>query len=465
MATKLTGRLGVPALVLFLVFGMLAGSEGLDLIYFDNAIVAQLFGVLALIIILFEGGLQTEAPQVWKVKWEAITLATLGVLLTAAIVGAFASYILDVPLLDGFLLGSIVGSTDAAAVFMVLGAKNIKKKLSSILEAESASNDPMAIFLTLSLLQILVNDEANIWVFIGNFFWQMGAGVFLGYLIGKISVKMINKIEFDAAALYPVFSLGLGILTYSLVDWVNGSGFLAVYVAALVIGSSELANRYSILRFNEGVAWMMQILMFVMLGLLVFPSQVIQVVVPGTILSLLLMFVARPIGVLLCMLPFKMSWRGRLFLSWAGLRGAVPIVLATFPLIAEYEYSQLFFNAVFFVVVTSALVQGLTISPLARWLGLEEEEKESSSYSLELVSLKRTRSDIIELSIAEDAPVVGHQLQELDLPTDTLINAIVRDDRIIIPHGETRIEAGDVLFVLVTKKNSRAVKKYLLGSS
>lgn len=312
-----------------------------------------------MIIILFEGGLQTEAPQVWKVKWEAITLATLGVLLTAAIVGAFASYILDVPLLDGFLLGSIVGSTDAAAVFMVLGAKNIKKKLSSILEAESASNDPMAIFLTLSLLQILVNDEANIWVFIGNFFWQMGAGVFLGYLIGKISVKMINKIEFDAAALYPVFSLGLGILTYSLVDWVNGSGFLAVYVAALVIGSSELANRYSILRFNEGVAWMMQILMFVMLGLLVFPSQVIQVVVPGTILSLLLMFVARPIGVLLCMLPFKMSWRGRLFLSWAGLRGAVPIVLATFPLIAEYEYSQLFFNAVFFVVVTSALRAGL----------------------------------------------------------------------------------------------------------
>ncbi|GGA40357.1 K+/H+ antiporter [Kroppenstedtia guangzhouensis] len=460
LTTKVSSRMGVPALVLFIAVGMLVGH----FFYFDNAELAQFFGVLALIIILFDGGTQTQWTDIKQVKWESLTLATIGVLITTAIIGGFAALILDVSLFEGLLFGAIVGSTDAAAVFMVLGSKSIQRKMRSILEAESGSNDPMAVFLTISLIEVIMGNQANIWTFIGSFFWQMALGLLLGYVLGRIAVWLINRIHLEAGGLYPVLTIGLGLLIYGLVAAIGGSGFLAVYVAGLVIGNSEISNRYSTLRFNEGFAWMMQILMFILLGLLVFPDQVIQVVIPGFSLSLLLMFVARPIGVLICTAFFKMTWKERTFLSWAGLRGAVPIILATFPMLAGYEQSQLFFNVIFFVVVSSALIQGLTISPLAQYLNLAEDEKNTTSYSLELVSIRRANADIIELSIQEDSPIVGKAIRALQLPKDTLINAIIRDDQVITPKGKTVIEEGDVLFVLVSKENSASLKKQMLGS-
>lgn len=461
LTTKISSRVGVPALVLFIAVGMFVGH----FLYFDNAELAQLFGILALIIILFDGGSQTQWSHIKKVKWESFTLATLGVLITTAVIGFFASLILDVPLLEGLLFGAIVGSTDAAAVFMVMGSQRIQRKMRSILEAESGSNDPMAVFLTISLIEVIMGNQSNLWAFIGSFVWQMSLGLLLGVGLGRVAVWLINKIQLEAGGLYPVLTVGLGLLIYGLVAALNGSGFLAVYVAGIVIGNSEISNRYSTLRFNEGLAWMMQILMFILLGLLVFPGQVVEVLLPGFALSLLLMFVARPIGVLISTPFFKMTWKERTFLSWAGLRGAVPIILATFPMLAGFEHSQMFFNVIFFIVVSSALIQGLTISPLANYLDLAEGEKTTTSYSLELVSIRRANADIIELSIQEDSPIVGKAINSLQLPKDTLINAIIRNEKVITPKGKTVIREGDVLFVLVSKENSASVKKRLLGTN
>ncbi|MFD0961279.1 potassium/proton antiporter [Paenibacillus chungangensis] len=457
MMTKFSSRLGVPSLVFFIAVGLLLSK----FIYYDDAYLTQLFGILALIVILFEGGLQTKWNNVKPVIVPSAILATVGVLITAGIIGVLAKIILDLTWLEGMLFGAIVGSTDAAAIFAVLGTKNIKTKLTATLEAESGTNDPMAIFLTISLIELIQHPDTSFASLILGFVWQMGLGLLMGVMLGKASVWIINKINLDSSGLYPVLSMALAILTYSGTAMLNGSGLLAVYVMAVWVGNSDLTYRHSIFRFNEGFAWMMQISMFILLGLLVFPDQLVSVIWQGLGLSILLMFVARPIGVFISMFFLKYNMKEMTFISWAGLRGAVPIVLATYPLIAGLENSQLIFNVVFFVVLTSALVQGSTVSFVAGKLGLLGKQKAIAPHTLELVSIGKTNSEIIEIDVEEQSPVAGKKIQHAELPEDALITAIVRQDKIITPRGQTVIEPGDVLYVLLPKNSREKIKQQL----
>lgn len=463
LVTKFSTRLGVPALVLFIGVGMLVGSDGLNFVYFDNAEIAQLIGVFALIIILFEGGLQTKWSTIKPVLPSAAILATLGVLITSLVVGVAAKYILDISWLEGFLVGSIVGSTDAAAVFSVLKEKNIKGNVKAALEAESGTNDPMAMFLTLSVIQLITQEQSGIWTLIGTFFWQMGLGLVLGLIIGRIGSVSINRINLDSSGLYPLFGIAFAFLTYSITSLADASGLLAVYIAALVIGNSDLTYRHSILRFNEGFAWMAQIVMFVILGLFVFPTELFNLtnIVSGLLISVILIFVARPIAVFLNLFKSQYHFKEKLFLSWAGLRGAVPIVLAVFPMLAGIENSQIIFNAVFFVVLTSTLVQGSTITFMTKKLGLEGKVKTQPIHSLELISIGKTNVEMVEYYVTEKNIIIGQSLEELVLPDNSLINAIIRDGSIITPNGQTTIKEKDTLYILVQRKSKPKLKKVL----
>lgn len=459
LATKFSTRLGLPSLVLFLLVGM--GMN--QFVFFENVEITQLIGIMALIIILFEGGTQTKWSQIKPIIGSASILATFGVLITSAIAGLAAMYILNFSLLEGMLFGAIVGSTDAAAVFSVLGNKNIKRKLTSTLEAESGSNDPMAVFLTVAFIEIIQIPDSSIWTAVGSFFLQMGLGLILGVALGKLTVLIINHIKLDTAGLYPVLALAMASLTYILTDSIGGSGLLAVYVMAVVVGNNDLLYRFTILRFNEGFAWMMQILMFILLGLLVFPGQLLEIFWQGIALSIILMFVARPIAVFLSLIFMKYNLKEQVFVSWAGLKGAVPIVLATYPIIAGIESSQLIFNAVFFVVLISALVQGSSLSWLAEKLKLTGKEKEDLLPSLEIINLGTTDSEIIEVAITEKSPAVDTSLIDLILPDNTLIIGIIREGELITPTGNSVIHMNDTLYVLSHKKSREKAKAVLIG--
>ncbi|MCM3160584.1 potassium/proton antiporter [Metabacillus litoralis] len=463
LTTKFSTRLGVPALVLFLMVGMIMGSDGLGLIHFDNPELTQLIGIFALVVILFEGGLQTKWSSVKSVTVPSLSLATIGVLLTTIVVAVAAKLIFDVTWLEGFLFGAIVGSTDAAAIFAVLKGQNIRDRLSSTLEAESGTNDPMAVFLTLSIIELMTVDNPSYLLLIGSFIWQMGAGLLLGLLFGKFAGFAINKINLDSSGLYPIFALAFSLLTYSLTDIIGASGLLAVYIAALVIGNGDLTYRHSIFRFNEGFAWMMQILMFIILGLLVFPSQIFNtyIIFKGLLLAIILIFIARPVAVFLSTIKLGFTNKEKVFLSWAGLKGAVPIVLATFPMTMGLEDSQLFFNVVFFVVLTSALIQGSTISLIASKLGLNGPKKVEAPHSLELVSIGKANAEIVEFEVSETSIITNKLLKDIKFPKEVLINAIIRDGDLVTPYGETKIQAGDFLYILVSKRREKELTSFL----
>ncbi|PMC36000.1 potassium/proton antiporter [Bacillus sp. UMB0899] len=463
ITTKFSSKLGVPALVLFMGVGMIMGSDVLGLIYFDNPKLAQLIGILALVVILFEGGLQTKWSSVKSVATPSLSLATLGVLITTIVVAIAAKLIFNVSWLEGFLFGAIVGSTDAAAIFAVLKGQNINERLSSTLEAESGTNDPMAVFLTLSLIEMLSSDTTSYLMLIGSFVWQMAVGLGLGYILGRFASYAINKINLDSSGLYPIFALAFSLLTYSLTDLINASGLLAVYIAAIVIGNRDLTYRHSIFRFNEGFAWMMQILMFIILGLLVFPSQFlsIELIFKGLLLSIILICIARPVAVFLSTIKMKFSINEKIFLSWAGLKGAVPIVLATFPMTMGIENSQLIFNVVFFVVLTSALIQGSTISIFAEKLGLNGPKKTEAPHTLELVSIGKANAEIIEVEVNAQEHIINQPLKDIEFPKEVLINAIIRNGLLVTPHGDTKIKSGDILYILVSKKKMNELKQFL----
>ncbi|MDV2683363.1 potassium/proton antiporter [Alkalihalophilus lindianensis] len=463
LAAKFSSRFGVPALVLFILLGMAVGSDGIGFIHFENTKIAQLLGIFALVIILFEGGLQTKWQTVKPVLLPSISLATLGVCLTSCIIAVFAKFILGVSWLEGMLFGAIVGSTDAAAVFAVLKGHNIRERLGATLEAESGANDPMAVFLTLSFIQLIITESTHVLLMLLSFVWQMGAGLIIGLTLGKLASIAINRINLDSSGLYPVFTVAFALLTYSLTALIGASGLLAVYICALVIGNHDLTYKHSIFRFNEGFAWIMQISMFVILGLLVYPSQLLdgKIIVIGLLISTILIFIARPIAVFLTTWGMKFDWRERVFLSWAGLRGAVPIVLATFPLIAGLENSQLFFNLIFFIVLTSTLIQGSSIHFFAKILSLTGPKKVTPMHTLELISIGKANAEIIEYEVNEETAIVGQQLKDISFPKDVLINVIIRDGELITPTGETKIEIEDTLYILVSRKSEQELKNLL----
>lgn len=453
VASKASGRLGVPALVLFLAVGMLAGSDGPGGIPFDNAWQAQSLGVVALVLILFAGGLETVWACVRPVLARALALSTVGVLVTAVLVGMFARVVLGFSLLEGILLGAIVSSTDAAAVFSVLRGKDLglKGDIKPLLELESGSNDPMAVFLTVGLTNVLANTDASLTALVPMFARQMVLGALCGYLMGRAMVFIVNRLRLGFQGLYPVLVLSLVFLTYGATALVGGNGFLAVYLAGLVMGNRDFLHKRSLKGFYDGLAWLMQIAMFLTLGLLVFPSRLVPVIGVGLLVALFLMFVARPLSVFLTLLPSKMNIREKTLVSWVGLRGAVPIILATFPLLAGLPNADTMFNLVFFIVLTSVLLQGTSLPVVARLLAVDEPAPARPQYPLEFVPTKNLRGELVEVSVPPGGSIVGRQIVELSIPRGVLIALIGRDNEFIVPNGGTVLQAGDKLLVLAGK--------------
>lgn len=454
IASKASGRLGVPALLLFLVIGMLAGSEGPGGIEFDNARLAQSLGVVALSFILFAGGLETQWGSISSEIWRALSLSTLGVVITATLVGVFATMVLKFSILEGMLLGAVVSSTDAAAVFSVLGSRKVslKGRLKSLLELESGSNDPMAVFLTLGIIRIMTTPGSSLWELVPSFFLQMGLGSVLGYALGKAMVFVINRLRLEYEGLYPVFSLAGVLFIYGLTASIGGNGFLAVYMAGILMGNQEFIHKKSLILFHDGLAWLMQITMFLTLGLLVFPRRLPPIAGIGLIVSLFLMFVARPISVFTSLLFTKLNYRMKAMISWVGLRGAAPIILATFPLVAGIPKADTIFNLVFFIVLTSVLLQGTTITQTSKWLKVASLFSKRRQYPLEFVPSRDSKSDLVELTVPDDSLIRGKQIVDLHLPKTALIVLLNRNDDFIVPRGGTLLEPGDRLLVLSDKQ-------------
>jgi cell volume regulation protein A len=455
VSTKLSARVGVPGLVLFLLLGMLAGSEGVGGLPFEDYRMAHAIGTAALAMILFDGGLSTSLTAV-RLTWKpSAVLATFGVLITAVITGLAAAWILQISLLEGLLLGSIVGSTDAAAVFSVLrsGGAHLSTRLASTLEIESASNDPMAIFLTVGCIEVLLGNVAPGPGLLGLLVTQMLIGGVFGFVGGYAAAWVVNRIELGAAGMYPVLVSAFGLLTFGLAAHLGGSGFLAIYLAGVVIGNQRIVFRRGIRLFHDAIAGLSQITMFVVLGLLSFPSRLLDVGGKALLISLVLVLVARPAAVLLSVLPFKFTRRELAFISWVGLKGAVPITLATFPLmLATPEVSlqaPLLFDVVFFIVVVSAVVQGSSLAPMARWLGLEQPRPPEPPVTLEISSLRHVDGEVADYAVGEDSRAAGRQVKELGFPEGAVIALVARGERIIPPQGRTRIEPGDHVIVVL----------------
>ena len=450
LASRAADRVGVPALLLFLAVGMLAGSEGFGGLPFDDAPVAAAVGTVALALILFSGGLDTNWASVRPVLPHAAGLATAGVALTALGVGLAAHLLLGFSLLEGLLLGAIISSTDAAAVFAVLRSKGVhlKGRLKPLLELESGSNDPMAVFLTVAFLQLLTQPSASAGDLAAGFLLQMPLGAAVGYAAGRFGVFLVNRIKLGYEGLYAVLTLSLALLTYGLAYVVGGNGFLAVYLAGIVIGNRPLIHRRSLLLFHDGAAWLMQIAMFLTLGLLVFPSRLVPVAWEGLLVAAVLMLVARPAAVFLCLLPSRLTTREKAFVSWVGLRGSVPVVLATYPLVAGAPRADEVFNIVFFVVLLSVLAQGSTVPLAARLLGVDAPPPARREYPLEFNPVEGLKSELKELAVPEGSPWAGRPVVDLGLPSGLLIVLIARGDEFVQPKGATRLAVGDTLLVL-----------------
>lgn len=465
LASKASTRLGVPALLLFLVIGMLSGSEGPGGIEFDFPRLAQSLGVVALIFILFAGGLDTEWSMVRPVLWQGVALSTLGVGLTALLVAWFAVRILNFSLYEGLLLGSIVSSTDAAAVFAVLRSRNVslKEPLKPLLELESGSNDPMAVFLTIGFISLLVNKEITLMDLLPMFALQMSVGALLGWIMGKGMVFAINRSRLEYDGLYPVLSLALVLFTYSFTDFVGGNGFLAAYLAGLIMGNSRFVHKVSLMRFHDGLAWLMQIIMFLTLGLQAFPSRLIPIIGIGLLASFFLMLVARPLGVFLTLAFTRMSWKDKTLISWGGLRGAVPIILGTFPILAGVPQADMIFHLVFFIVLTSVLLQGTSLPAVVRWLGLEHPLPSTPQFSLPLDSRDSIRTGLAEIAIPPTSKAVGKQIVELGLPKHVIIMMIARDKHAFIPTGRSLIHPDDKVLVFADSEMLGETMKIIDG--
>jgi cell volume regulation protein A len=460
LVTKLSRRLNVPALLFFVIVGMLAGSEGFGGIEFENYQLAQDVGLIALALILFAGGLDTS-PRVLSLGLRpAASLATLGVVVTALMLGGFTAWWLGWSILEGVLLGAIVGSTDAAAVFLILRGHNTKlaRPVESTLEVESGLNDPMAVFMTIAITEALMSPAGLSGVdVLFRLGYQAVAGTAIGLGFGIAGAWAINRVRLESSGLYPVMTLALGLGTFTLTDAVEGSGFVAVYLAGLMIGQRLTVSQRLIIDFHDGLAWLMQIVMFVALGLLSFPSRLWAVAGDGLILSAVLMVIARPAAVFVSLVFSRFDLRERLLISWVGLRGAVPIILATFPVAAGLPNGLLFFDLIFFVVVTSVLLQGTTISWAARLLGLHSQRRPEPRHRLHITSIEQTDRRIMDYYLDQKSRAVGRLIKDLPFPHETFIAMIVRGGQVLAPKGQTRLEVGDHLFVLCRKHDQQDI--------
>ena len=460
-AAMIADRARVPSLVLFLGLGMLVGSEGVGGVDFEDVELTQTLGTIGLVLILFEGGLTAGWQEIRPVLKTAVSMAIVGTLLTALIGALFAAWLFDLGTLEALIVGSAIAATDSAAIFAVLRGSTLRRRLARALEGESGMNDPIAVLLVAGFIAWLQEPGYGLLDMVVEFSGDLLIGALVGAAVGLGARWAFTRLDYPTPGLYPVASMAAAALSFGLADVSHGSGFLAVYLTGLTLGTGLLPARRTVTAFHQGLSWVAQISLFFLLGLLVFPSGLIDVALEGIALALAIIFIARPIATLVATQVESFRFRERVMLSWAGLRGAVPIWLATLPVVAGVEGSELLFNVVFFVVVGSTLIQGYTFEPLAQRLGLTTGESALPQPVVETGMIQELGGDVLAFRVEPDDAAAGHMVKELGLPREALVNLIVRDGEAILPRGSTPIESGDEIHLLVRRESRTEINRIM----
>jgi cell volume regulation protein A len=467
IATLISARLGAPMLLIFLIIGMLAGEDGIVGIQFDNPQTAFLIGSIALVIILFDGGMRTHPERFRVALAPASMLATLGVVITCGVVGVSAAYLLDLSIMEGLLLGAILSSTDAAAVFSIFQSQRlrIKQRVASTLEIESGSNDPMAVMLTLTLVSVLAQDAKLDWLVLLSFLQQAVVGAAMGYGAGRVFVFLCRKLPLSFA-FFPLLAVASSIFIYAITNSFGGSGFLAVYLMGYLVGNARLPQIIHILRMHDGLAWISQISMFLMLGLLVVPSNLKEHLIDALILAGILIFIARPLAVLISLVPFRFPVKDQIFISWVGLRGAVPIILALFPWLAGVPNEHLYFDVAFVVVIVSLVLQGWTLVPVARWLKLEVPGELAPDQAMPLDAIpSKDVMEVLAFSVTDQSPIRGICWHDLKFSVPIQFLGIIRDGEWQLPFTEPVFNSRDTLMVLAKLKDVKKISNILASEA
>lgn len=448
ISTKVSAKLGLPLLIGFILIGIVVGSDVLNLFYFDNAVLTKRIADILLIFIIFDGGFRVTRDAFKSVTGPSLTLATVGVALTSGILGILIHLVLKFDLIYSFIISSIISSTDAATVFMITRANPIKTKLATTLNVESAANDPMAILLTITFIQVATQAFHSPIVAVMSLLWQFIGGVLIGFICYKLSILVFNSLKSDNRGNYNVLILGCILFAYGISDLLKANGIIAVFFMGFWLGNANFPAKRGVSSFLDTISTIFNIALFIMLGLLSFPHRFVNIWKEALLIVAIMMFVARPLAVLLSTLPFKYTFKEKTFLMWGGIKGAVPIVLATYPLAGGIDNNGFIFDSVFFAVFLSCIIQGTTLGPLSRLFKFTERKKPDSPHTVELHSFRTSDIDMFEIHVEENAYCINKSISELNLDKDVLISSIVRNGQIILPKGNTKIKENDILFVL-----------------